>query len=96
MVLRGLWTSSVSGADGITVHPRPDARHIRVTTTCVTRKRVLVDGAQHRGQSHSRASSTWCLRVSGAGDPRTRRPTTPSTSNAGWDTAANREFLTRA
>ncbi|MCM1151066.1 MAG: pyridoxine 5'-phosphate synthase [Alistipes sp.] len=80
------------GADGITVHPRPDARHIRYDDVRALRKRLATE-----------------LNIEGNPIPDfvdlvlevlpaqvTLVPDAPDaiTSNAGWDTAAHRDFLT--
>ena len=80
------------GADGITVHPRPDARHIRYDDVRDL-KRVLTTEFNIEGNPIpsfidlvSEVVPAQVTLVPDAHDA--------ITSNAGWDTVANREFLT--
>ena len=80
------------GADGITVHPRPDARHIRYDDVRDL-KRVLTTELNIEGNPIpsfidlvSEVVPAQVTLVPDAHDA--------ITSNAGWDTVANREFLT--
>ena len=79
-------------ADGITVHPRPDARHIRYDDVRDL-KRVLTTELNIEGNPIpnfidlvSEVVPAQVTLVPDAHDA--------ITSNAGWDTVANREFLT--
>ena len=80
------------GADGITVHPRPDARHIRYQDVRDL-KQTISSGLNVGGNSIERfvalVSEVRPAQV-------TLVPDAPDavTSNAGWDTVANRGFLT--
>ena len=81
------------GADGITVHPRPDERHIRYSD--VRQIRPLV-----RGEFNMEGNPTgsFCaLACEVVPNQVTLVPDAPNaiTSNAGWDTVRNRSFLTR-
>lgn len=80
------------GADGITVHPRPDARHIRYDDVrelkrCLTRE-LNIEG-NPIPDFVELVLETVPAQV-------TLVPDAPDaiTSNAGWDTLANRDFLT--
>ena len=80
------------GADGIAVHPRPDARHIRYDDVRDL-KRVLTTELNIEGNPIpsfidlvSEVVPAQVTLVPDAHDA--------ITSNAGWDTVANREFLT--
>ena len=80
------------GADGITVHPRPDARHIRYDDVRDL-KRVLTTELNIEGNPIpsfidlvSEVVPAQVTLVPDAHDA--------ITSNAGWDTVVNREFLT--
>ena len=80
------------GADGITVHPRPDARHIRYDDVRDL-KRVLTTELNIEGNPIpsfidlvSEVVPAQVTLVPDAHDA--------ITSNAGWDTLANRGFLT--
>lgn len=79
------------GADGITVHPRPDERHIR-TADVFDLKPVLTTEFNIEGYPDERFIDL-VLKVRPA--QATLVPDTPTqiTSNAGWDTAANQAFL---
>ena len=80
------------GADGITVHPRPDGRHIRYDDVRALRG-VLSTEFNIEGNPIERfialveeVRPTQVTLVPDAADA--------ITSNAGWDTVANRAFLT--
>ena len=79
------------GADGITVHPRPDARHIRYGDVrdlkAVLRTELNVEGTP--------TPSFMELVLEVAPRQVTLVPDAPDavTSNAGWDTVRNRAFL---
>ena len=97
------------GADGITVHPRPDARHIRYADLgYLSMLPNMVVAAPRDVRDLKRAVRTE-LNVEGNPIPSfvdlvcevlpaqvTLVPDAPDaiTSNAGWDTVANRAFLT--
>ncbi len=80
------------GADGITVHPRPDARHIRPDDVR-NLKRVLATEFNIEGNP-TPEFATLVLEV--VPTQVTLVPDAPDalTSNAGWDTLAHRDFLT--
>ena len=79
------------GAQGITVHPRPDERHIRYSDL-EPLKGVRNDGVQHRGYPNERFIKKVCEvkphQVTLVPDP-------PGvlTSSEGWDTITNKELL---
>ena len=79
------------GADGITVHPRPDARHIRYDDVRAL-KRVLRTEFNIEGNPIPSFIDLVCEVVP---TQVTLVPDAPDaiTSSAGWDTLANREFL---
>lgn len=80
------------GADGITVHPRPDARHIRYDDVRAL-KRVLRTELNIEGNP---IPSFIDLVLEVVPAQVTLVPDAPDaiTSSAGWDTLANRVFLT--
>ena len=80
------------GADGITVHPRPDARHIRYDDVRAL-KRVIATELNIEGNP---IPSFIDLVLEVVPAQVTLVPDAPDalTSNAGWDTIHNREFLT--
>ncbi len=89
------------GAQGITVHPRPDERHIRASD--VPLLRALVESYNGPDHQHSVEfnvegyPSTDFLRLLAQHPPHqaTLVPDPPDaiTSNAGWDLVANKDFL---
>ncbi len=80
------------GADGITVHPRPDARHIRPDDVR-NLKRVLATEFNIEGNPTPEFTA---LVLEVVPTQVTLVPDAPDalTSNAGWDTLAHRDFLT--
>lgn len=80
------------GADGITIHPRPDARHIRYSDAFAL-KDLIATELNIEGNPTPEFMEM-VLRVCPA--QVTLVPDAPAalTSNAGWDTIENREFLT--
>ena len=80
------------GADGITVHPRPDARHIRYADVRDL-KRAIRTELNVEGNPIPSFVDLVCEVVPAQV---TLVPDAPDaiTSNAGWDTLANRAFLT--
>ena len=80
------------GADGITVHPRPDARHIRYDDVRAL-KRSLKTELNIEGNPIPDFAELVCEVVPAQV---TLVPDAPDalTSNAGWDTVAHRDFLT--
>ena len=79
------------GADGITVHPRPDARHIRYDDVRAL-KRVLTTEFNIEGNP---IPSFIDLVLEVCPTQVTLVPDAPDaiTSNAGWNTVAHRDFL---
>jgi pyridoxine 5-phosphate synthase len=80
------------GADGITVHPRPDERHIRYSDV-IDIKPIITTELNIEGYP---SESFIKLVVSVKPDQVTLVPDPPGaiTSNAGWDAIKNRSFLT--
>ncbi len=80
------------GAEGITVHPRPDERHIRYADVREIRPRIRTE-FNIEGNPIQSFTDLVCEVVP---DQVTLVPDGPDaiTSNAGWDTVRNREFLT--
>lgn len=81
------------GAEGITVHPRPDERHIRYSDVRDIRPRIRTE-FNIEGNPTGAFTALVCEVVP---DQVTLVPDAPDaiTSNAGWDTIRNRAFLTR-
>ena len=81
------------GADGITVHPRPDERHIRNSDVRTLRQAVTTE-FNIEGNPTGSFSALVCEVVP---DQVTLVPDAPDalTSSAGWDTVRNHAFLKR-
>ena len=81
------------GAEGITVHPRPDERHIRYSDVRTIRPEV-----QTEFNIEGNPTGSFCALVCEVvPDQVTLVPDAPDalTSNAGWDTVRNFSFLKR-
>ena len=80
------------GAEGITVHPRPDERHIRYSDVRLIRPGITTE-FNIEGNPIGSFIDLVCEVVP---DQVTLVPDAHAaiTSNAGWDTVANRKFLT--
>ena len=91
-VLRAALDCERFGAEGITVHPRPDERHIRYSDVLAIRPLVSTE-FNIEGNPIPRFCS---LVESVRPDQVTLVPDAEDaiTSDAGWDTIRNREFLT--
>lgn len=79
------------GADGITVHPRPDERHIRYNDVLAL-KPVLTTEFNIEGYPSARFIDL-VLQVKPAQVTLVPDPPDVLTSNAGWDTAKYKDFL---
>ena len=81
------------GAEGITVHPRPDERHIRYSDVREIRPLVTTE-FNMEGNPTGSFSALVCEVIP---DQVTLVPDAPDalTSNAGWDTVRNHSFLKR-
>jgi pyridoxine 5-phosphate synthase len=79
------------GAEGITVHPRPDERHIRYQDV-LDLKKIITTEFNIEGYPDERYLS---LVEAVKPQQATLVPDTPRqlTSNSGWDTISNRDFL---
>ena len=80
------------GAHGITVHPRPDARHIRHDDVRELKRRIATEL-----NVEGNPAPSFCALVDEVRPAQvTLVPDAPDalTSNAGWDTLKNRDFLT--
>lgn len=80
------------GADGITVHPRPDARHIRYADVRALKRTITTELNIEGNPIPSFVDLV--LEVAPAQVTLVPDADNAITSNAGWDTLANREFLT--
>ncbi len=79
------------GAQGITVHPRPDERHIRYQDVYDIRP-IITTEFNIEGYP-SKQFIELVLRVKPTQVTLVPDPPEALTSNAGWDTVANKEFL---
>ena len=88
-----------AGADGITVHPRPDERHIRRTDTMELAALLRADypGAEYNIEGYPSAEFMDLVeRAAPAQVTFVPDDPTQSTSDHGWDVAANRAVLVPA
>ena len=79
------------GADGITVHPRPDERHIRYSDVLELQKHTRIE-FNIEGYPSERFLDL-VLQVKPHQVTLVPDPPDAITSNAGWDTLENKEFL---
>jgi pyridoxine 5-phosphate synthase len=79
------------GAHGITVHPRPDGRHIRYSDV-IDLSKVLTTEFNIEGYPQQDFLDL-CLQVNPHQVTLVPDPPDVLTSNAGWDTIKNRDFL---
>ena len=81
------------GAEGITVHPRPDERHIRYSDVRAIKPAIRTELNIEGNPIPSFVDLVCQVRPAQV----TLVPDAPDalTSNAGWDTLAHRDFLTR-
>lgn len=91
-VLTAAINCQLFGADGITVHPRPDERHIRYDDVLEIRP-VITTEFNIEGYP-SEGFITLVLSVKPDQVTLVPDPHDAITSNAGWDTLKNRIFLT--
>ncbi|MDO9579393.1 MAG: pyridoxine 5'-phosphate synthase [Bacteroidales bacterium] len=91
-VLTAAINCQLFGADGITVHPRPDERHIRYNDVLEIRPIVTTEFNIEGYPSDS--FITMVLSVKPDQVTLVPDPHDAITSNAGWDTFKNRTFLT--
>ena len=80
------------GADGITVHPRPDERHVKFADVLAL-KPILSTPFNIEGYP-SRQFIDLVVRVKPAQVTLVPDPPGALTSNAGWDTVLHKDFLT--
>ncbi|HOP58095.1 MAG TPA: pyridoxine 5'-phosphate synthase [Bacteroidales bacterium] len=91
-VLNAAVNCQLYGADGITVHPRPDERHIRYKDVKEIKSIITTEFNIEGNPSDSFINLVLSVRP----DQVTLVPDRHDaiTSNAGWDTVRNRSFLT--
>ena len=81
------------GADGITVHPRPDERHIRYADVHAL-KEVVTTELNIEGNPRTQKFVELVLAVKPAQVTLVPDADNTLTSNQGWDTIAHKEYLT--
>jgi len=93
-VLQAALRCETYGADGITVHPRPDERHIRKSDVVAIRPKIQTEFNIEGYPSEAFLQLIEKVRP----DQVTLVPDTPETltSNIGWNTRENVDFLTEA
>jgi pyridoxine 5-phosphate synthase len=91
-VLKAAVDAQRYGADGVTVHPRPDERHIRYEDV-IEIKKIIVTEFNIEGNCEEKKFVDLVLAVKP--DQVTLVPDTPGqiTSNLGWDTIRYSEYL---
>jgi pyridoxine 5-phosphate synthase len=95
-VLKAARDAQLFGADGITVHPRPDERHIRYDDVRQIRKIIpLSIGAEFNIEGNCREQKFVDLVLETKPDQVTLVPDARGqlTSNHGWDTLMYKEYL---
>ena len=91
-VIRAALDAERFGAQGITVHPRPDERHIRYSDVCDLKKVVSTELNIEGNPIESFVELV--MEVLPAQVTLVPDAHDAVTSNAGWDTVAHRDFLT--
>lgn len=81
------------GAQGITVHPRPDERHIRYSDVRELSE-IITTEFNIEGNPRERKFVDLVLAVKPAQVTLVPDSTTQLTSDHGWDTVANKDYLT--
>jgi pyridoxine 5-phosphate synthase len=91
-VLSAAINCQLFGADGVTVHPRPDERHIRYSDVLEIKPVIKTEFNIEGYPSHSFIALVLAVKP----DQVTLVPDAHDaiTSNAGWDTLKNKAFLT--
>src|SRR5678815_1645976 len=91
-VIKAARDAQLFGADGVTVHPRPDERHIRYSDVREIKK-IITTEFNIEGNSQEQKFVDLVLEVKP--DQVTLVPDALGqiTSNHGWDTIAHREYL---
>jgi pyridoxine 5-phosphate synthase len=84
------------GADGITIHPRPDERHIRYADVYELKKVIAINkGVEFNIEGNPKEQKFIDLVLANKPDQVTLVPDAEGqlTSDHGWDTIANKEYL---
>ena len=92
-VLKAAIDAQRFGADGVTVHPRPDERHIRYSDVREIKK-IITTEFNIEGNSREQKFVDLVLEVKPQQVTLVPDELGQITSNHGWDTIANRNYLT--
>jgi pyridoxine 5-phosphate synthase len=91
-VLKAAIDAQRFGADGITVHPRPDERHIRYQDV-LDIKKIITTEFNIEGNCQEKKFVDLVLRVKPNQVTLVPDSLNQITSNHGWDTVANKDYL---
>ena len=92
-VLKAAIDAQLFGADGVTVHPRPDERHIRYTDVYAINK-IITTEFNIEGNSQEQKFVDLVLDVRPAQVTLVPDALGQITSNHGWDTIRHKDYLT--
>jgi len=91
-VVKAAMDAQIFGADGITVHPRPDERHIRYKDVYDIKK-IITTEFNIEGNSQEQKFVDLVLDVKPTQVTLVPDVLNQITSNHGWDTVANKKYL---
>jgi pyridoxine 5-phosphate synthase len=92
-VVKAAMDAQIFGADGVTVHPRPDERHIRYKDVYDIKK-IITTEFNIEGNSQEQKFVDMVLDVKPTQVTLVPDALNQITSNHGWDTIANKKYLT--
>jgi pyridoxine 5-phosphate synthase len=92
-VVKAAADAQLFGADGVTVHPRPDERHIRYSDVYEIKK-IISTEFNIEGNSQEQKFVDLVLDICPAQVTLVPDALGQITSNHGWDTIANKDYLT--
>jgi pyridoxine 5-phosphate synthase len=93
-VLKAAIDAQLFGADGVTVHPRPDERHIRYRDVYEIKK-IITTEFNIEGNSQEKKFVDLVLDIRPAQVTLVPDALDQITSNHGWDTIANKDYLVK-
>ncbi len=91
-VVKAAIDAQLFGADGVTVHPRPDERHIRYEDVYAIKKKISVE-FNIEGNCQEQKFVDLVLAVSPTQVTLVPDALNQLTSNHGWDTIRNKDYL---
>ncbi len=91
-VVKAAFDAQLFGADGVTVHPRPDERHIRYKDVYDIKKMISTE-FNIEGNSQEQKFVDLVLNVKPTQVTLVPDTLNQITSNHGWDTIANKKYL---